>query len=38
MGKKLIINCWEEGSMVLDWDPKAYKTKAGGKVVAQGAM
>ena len=29
MGKKLIINCWEEGSMVLDWDPKAYKTKAG---------
>ena len=29
MTKKLIINCWEEGSMVLDWDPKAYKTKAG---------
>ena len=29
MTKKLIIDCWEEGHMVLDWDPKAYKTKAG---------
>lgn len=29
MVKKLTIDCLEEGTMVLDWDPKAYKTQAG---------
>ena len=35
----LNIDCMEEGTMVIDWDPAAYKTKGGsGKGIVQSVV